>query len=160
MGDVFLKVQGDGVFKNCSLENIHHSWGGSGQSCYVNTPFRAMEFNKRLFQQCDKNGDGKICAEELVNVFNNLGHSFSVEEAQDMIKNVGNNDDVITFDEFFEISEDWETSFNIFDTDGNGQISAAELRQKLTDFGLFATDLQVYPLFMTFLFYSEHRIFI
>ena len=104
-----------------------------------------------LFQQFDKNGDGKISAEELVTILNKFGHSFSVEEAQDMIKNVGNNDDVITFDEFFEISEDWDTSFSIFDTDGNGVISAAELRQKLTEFGLFASDHQVRPLFMIML---------
>jgi len=102
-----------------------------------------MEFNKKLFQQFDKNGDGNISAEELVTILNNFGHSFSVEEAQDMIKNVGNNDDVITFDEFFEISEDWDASFSIFDTDGNGVISAAELRQKLTEFGLFASDHQL-----------------
>ena len=64
-----------------------------------------------------------------------------------MMCQIGNNDDVITFDEFFEISEDCETNFSIFDTDGNGVISAAELRQKLTEFGLFASDHQVCPLF-------------
>ena len=103
-----------------------------------------MDFNEKLFKQFDKNGDGKISAEELVTIFTSLGYSFSVEEAKDMIKNVGNKDDVITFDEFFQISEDLETSFSIFDTDDNGYISAAELRQKLTEFGLFASDRQVF----------------
>ena len=103
-----------------------------------------MDFNEKLFKQFDKNGDAKISAEELVTIFTSLGYSFSVEEAKDMIKNVGNKDDVITFDEFFQISEDLETSFSIFDTDDNGYISAAELRQKLTEFGLFASDRQVF----------------
>ena len=103
-----------------------------------------MDFNEKLFKQFDKNEDGKISAEELVTIFTSLGYSFSVEEAKDMIKNVGNKDDVITFDEFFQISEDLETSFSIFDTDDNGYISAAELRQKLTEFGLFASDRQVF----------------
>ena len=60
-----------------------------------------MDFNEKLFKQFDKNEDGKISAEELVTIFTSLGYSFSVEEAKDMIKNVGNKDDVITFDEFF-----------------------------------------------------------
>jgi len=102
-----------------------------------------MDFNQQLFEIFDKNGDGKISAEELVTIFNNLGHSFSVEEARNMIKDVGNNDDIITFDEFFEITEDSGTSFSILDTDGSGQISAAELRQKLSEFGKFASDRQL-----------------
>ena len=102
-----------------------------------------MDFNEKLFQQLDKNGDGQINAEELVCVFKNLGHTFSLEEAEEMIKDVGNKDEVINLDEFFEISENLEASFGIFDTDGNGQISAAELRQKLTEFGKYASDRQV-----------------
>ena len=42
-----------------------------------------------------------------------------------------------------DLSEDFETSFNIFDTDGSGQISASKLRQKLTEFDLFPSDRQV-----------------
>ena len=67
-----------------------------------------------------------------------------------MIKDVGNNDDIITFDEFFEITEDSGTSFSILDTDGSGQISAAELRQKLSEFGKFASDRQVCSFFFNY----------
>ena len=60
-----------------------------------------------------------------------------------MINEVGDNNDFITFEEFLQISEDLETSFNLFDTDGSGLISAAELRQKVTEFGKYASDCQV-----------------
>ena len=41
-----------------------------------------------------------------------------------------------------DLSEDFETSFHIFDTDGSGQISASKFRQKVTEFDLFPSDHQ------------------
>ena len=102
-----------------------------------------MELNDELFERLDQNSDGKITAEELVILFQNLGQNVSENEAEQMIKDLNRHKNYITFEQFAKISEDLETVFQLLDIDGDGQISAAEFRHRLNDFNLQGSDSQV-----------------
>jgi len=102
-----------------------------------------MELNDELFERLDQNSDGKITAEELVILFQNLGQNVSENEAEQMIKDVNRQKNYITFEQFAKISEDLETVFQLLDIDGDGQISAAEFRHRLNDFNLQGSDSQI-----------------
>lgn len=103
-----------------------------------------MEFNEKLFRQFDLNEDGKVTAEELVLIFQNLGQNKSEDEAKEMIKNIkGNEKDHITFEQFNKVSDDVETTFGLFDTDGNGQISPAEFIHRLGELNIRTSGSQV-----------------
>lgn len=46
---------------------------------------------KQAFDLFDKNHDGKISSDELGRVLRTLGHNYSQEEIEDMIKNADTN---------------------------------------------------------------------
>ena len=103
-----------------------------------------MEFNEKLFRQFDLNEDVKVTAEELVLIFQNLGQNKSEDEAKEMIKNIkGNEKDHITFEQFNKVANDVETTFGLFDTDGNGQISPAEFIHRLGELNIRISGSQV-----------------
>ena len=110
---------------------------------------------KEAFSVFDKNGDGTITTKELGTVLRNLGQNPTESELQDMISEVdvdGNGS--IDFLEFLswvlarktnDTDADGELveAFKIFDRDGNGLISAAELRHILTKLGEKLSDKEV-----------------
>jgi calmodulin len=101
---------------------------------------------KEAFSLFDKDGDGTITTKELGVVMRSLGQNPTEAELVDMINEVdtdGNGN--IDFPEFLTMmskkmkdsdSEDEiREAFKVFDKDGNGFISAAELRHVMTNLG-------------------------
>ena len=100
---------------------------------------------KEAFSLFDKDGDGAITTKELGTVMRSLGHNPTKAELQDMINEVDAGNGTLDFPEFLslmarkmkdiEIEEDLVQPFKLFDKNGNGLISAAELRHAITIFG-------------------------
>jgi len=99
---------------------------------------------KEVFNLFDKNGDGAISVEELGRIINALGMKLTDMELQDMINEIGTDGgEVIDFQQFVSLmgrqSGDKETeireAFKIFDRDGDGRISANELKEVMLNMG-------------------------
>ncbi|XP_040578967.1 neo-calmodulin [Lepeophtheirus salmonis] len=102
------------------------------------TPEKLEEF-KEAFALFDKNGDGTIDSHELVAVMRMMGYNPTDEEIQEMIDDADKDmSGSINFQEFiglmrkkksFEMTvEDIRQIFRVFDKDGNGFISTAEIK--------------------------------
>ena len=99
-----------------------------------------------IFDQFDKDKDGKISAKELKNAMVSMGQTPSDEEINEMMREVDlNQDGKIDFDEFMYLmtksSSDTQTedevinAFRVFDKEGNGLISSAELKHIMMTIG-------------------------
>lgn len=106
---------------------------------------RRKEFQD-AFEMFDKDKDGAITAKELENAMYSLGQNPSKEEINAMIKEVDlNSDGKISLDEFITLmckqSPDLQTeeevinAFRVFDKEGNGLISTAELKHIMMTIG-------------------------
>ena len=109
------------------------------------TDEQVAEF-KEAFALFDKDGDGTITTKELGTVMRSLGQNPTEAELQDMVNEVdADGSGTIEFPEFLNLmakkmqdtdSEDeLVEAFKVFDKDGNGFISAAELRHVMTNLG-------------------------
>jgi len=109
---------------------------------------------KEAFTLFDKDGDRTITTKELGNVMRSLGQNPTEAELQDMINEVdANGNGTIDFPEFITMmsrkmkdtdsEEELLEAFKIFDKDGNGFISASELRHVLTNLGEKLSDEEV-----------------
>lgn len=103
---------------------------------------------KEAFEMFDKNQDGKISSEELGGVLRTLGHDYTMDDIEDMIKHADTNENgYVEYDEFILLMKRWSTqgkgdeeaaatsdedktkeTFKVFDMDGNGYIDRQELR--------------------------------
>jgi len=101
---------------------------------------------KEAFTLFDKDGDRTITTKELGNVMRSLGQNPTEAELQDMINEVdANGNGTIDFPEFITMmsrkmkdtdsEEELLEAFKIFDKDGNGFITASELRHVMTSLG-------------------------
>ena len=117
------------------------------------TEDKIAEF-KEAFNLFDKNGDGTITTKELGTVMRSLGQNPTEAELQDMVKEVDVDDNgTIDFPEFLTMmarkmkdsdsEEEIKEAFSFFDKDGDGYISAAELRNARTNLGEKVTDEEV-----------------
>ena len=99
-----------------------------------------------VFDQFDKDKDGKISSNELENAMQSMGQNPTVEEVQEMMKEVDlNQDGKIDFDEFMTLmiktspenqaEEEVINAFRVFDKEGNGLISSAELKHIMMNIG-------------------------
>jgi len=104
----------------------------------------------------DKSGDGTITTKDLGTVIRALGKNPTEAELQDIINEVDpNGDGTVDFPSFLTImarkmkdqdtEDDIIEAFRVFDKDGNGTISAAELRHVMTNLGEKLTDEEVCP---------------
>jgi len=107
---------------------------------------------KMAFKLLDKDGDGTLSVLELKQVFTNLNFKFSEGELKKMIATIDKNrDGQIDLDEFmvmmrrkvdsrsekysFSYEDELKEAFDVFDKDGNGKITAAELAETMKALG-------------------------
>ena len=109
---------------------------------------------KEAFSLFDKDGDGAITTKELGTVMRSLGQNPTEAELAQMIEEVDcDKNGTIDFPEFLTMmarkmkevdgEEEIKEAFKVFDKDGNGTISAAELRHVMTNLGEKLTDQEV-----------------
>eukprot|EP00753_Platysulcus_tardus_P018317 PLAT6820.4.p4 GENE.PLAT6820.4~~PLAT6820.4.p4 ORF type:complete len:150 (-),score=77.49 PLAT6820.4:177-626(-) len=109
---------------------------------------------KEAFSLFDKDGDGTITTNELGTVMRSLGQNPTEAELQDMINEVdADGNGTIDFPEFLTMmarkmkdtdsEEEILEAFKVFDKDGDGYISAAELRHVMTSLGEKLSDEEV-----------------
>uniref|UniRef100_A0A1Q3FT20 Putative calmodulin n=1 Tax=Culex tarsalis TaxID=7177 RepID=A0A1Q3FT20_CULTA len=105
-----------------------------------------IEELREAFTLFDTNGDGTISGAELSTVLRALGKNVSDAEVEELLKEVHTDDEGrIHFGDFvammtirlkdFNSEDQLHEAFRIFDRDGNGRISADELRVALRSFG-------------------------
>ncbi|XP_042510852.1 probable calcium-binding protein CML18 [Macadamia integrifolia] len=122
---------------------------------WITSSFATMEVSnqlKQVFKLIDANGDGKISPLELGEVLLSLGHEklTAVSEAEGMIRELDcNGDGYIDLDEFMDVvggpeggevgcssrEDELMDAFLMFDSDGNGYISANELQSVFVSLG-------------------------
>eukprot|EP01083_Nonionella_stella_P059611 155962_1 len=128
----------------------------SAQSINQLTEAQIQEF-RAAFSLFDKDGDGTITVKELGTVMRSLGHNPTQAELQDLINEVDvDGTGAIDFPEFLtlmarkfqnsDLEEELMEAYRVFDKDGNGFISAYELRHVLTNLGEKLTDDEVYEM--------------
>ena len=99
-----------------------------------------------VFDQFDKDKDGKISSKELETAMQSMGQNPTVEEIQEMLKEVDlDQDGKISFEEFMILmtksSPDTQTeeevinAFRVFDKEGNGLIASSELKHIMMTIG-------------------------
>ncbi len=97
---------------------------------------------KEAFNIFDKDNDGYITIKELGTVMRSLGHNPTETQLQEMIREYDRDESgTIDFTEFFglmlnkmketELEENLIETFKVFDRDGNGLLSAQELKYVL-----------------------------
>ncbi|KAF9465904.1 calmodulin-like protein [Collybia nuda] len=101
---------------------------------------------REAFSLFDKDKDGTISSHELGTVMRSLGQNPTEAELQDMINEVDiDRNGIIDFDEFLALmvkqskegdeEEEMRLAFEVFDKDGSGSISVAELKQVMESLG-------------------------
>lgn len=109
---------------------------------------------KEAFSLFDRDGDGCITTKELGTVMRSLGQNPTEAELQDMVGEVdADGSGTVDFPEFLSLmarkmrdsdsEEEIREAFRVFDKDGNGYISTAELRHVMTNLGEKLTDEEV-----------------
>eukprot|EP01105_Mastigella_eilhardi_P001537 TRINITY_DN11839_c0_g1_i3.p3 TRINITY_DN11839_c0_g1~~TRINITY_DN11839_c0_g1_i3.p3 ORF type:complete len:164 (+),score=74.54 TRINITY_DN11839_c0_g1_i3:52-492(+) len=112
-----------------------------------------IEEYKTAFAMFDKNGDGHITAKELGDMLSSIGGARPTDtELQDMIREVDTDGSgTVELNEFVammerKIAEDKDEAkeaFKMFDLDGNGLITAVELKQVMAKLGEALSDAEI-----------------
>ncbi|XP_028622425.1 calmodulin-alpha-like [Grammomys surdaster] len=117
------------------------------------TEEQTAEF-KEAYSIFNKDDDTTLTTKELGTVMRSLDQNLTETELQDLINEVdGDRNGTIDFQEFLTMvarkmkdtdsEEEIREAFRVFDKDGNGYLSAAELNHVMTNFGEKLTDKEV-----------------
>ncbi|KAL4237342.1 hypothetical protein ACF0H5_002060 [Mactra antiquata] len=157
-------TEGKGYISSVELRNVMSNLGEKITDEEVDEMMREADMDgdgtidyeeyKEAFSLFDKDGDGTITTKELGTVMRSLGQNPTEAELEDMIREVDADDSgTIDFAEFISMmarnqknadpDEEMREAFRVFDKDGNGVISAAELRHVMTNLGEKLTDEEV-----------------
>lgn len=107
---------------------------------------------RKIFQAMDTNGDGKLSREELYNYYSKeMGEEHAEEEAKKIMNEVDtDNSGFVDYSEFLKAALDSKTmasavflkrAFDMFDKDGNGNISTSELKKILVGGSVIEDDV-------------------
>lgn len=118
-----------------------------GVIIYMGEEFTAEEEARlrAMFERFDTNGDGEISTKELAATLKSFGQEYSENDIKEIIASVDmNGDGSIDFEEFKQLvsrmsaetkslktAEELTEAFSVFDRDGDGYISSAELKYAL-----------------------------
>ncbi|KAJ8772169.1 hypothetical protein K2173_027346 [Erythroxylum novogranatense] len=98
---------------------------------------------KRVFNQFDTNGDGKISLDELGDVLKSMGSTYTQAELDRVMKDVdADKDGFINLEEFSHLCRsssgvsDLRDAFDLYDQNKDGLISSAELHKVLNSLGI------------------------
>ncbi|EFC45581.1 predicted protein [Naegleria gruberi] len=100
-----------------------------------------------VFNSIDKNQDGVITFMELKIMLKRLNQFSSDAEVQSMIKNVAESNDLVDFQNFVRVfmdsyrdsvlnGKELKDAFSLFDTNDDGKVSKAEMRNVMKKIGL------------------------
>lgn len=124
----------------------------------------ASKEQKEEYQDCftlhDKDGNGRVPIQSLGSVVRSLG----ITPTEETIHRIARNQirkDTFTFNDLLQVmdtlkrepeftEDDFRESFKVFDRDGNGYVSAAELRHVMTNLGEKLTDDEVDEMLQAF----------
>ena len=109
---------------------------------------------KEAFSLFDKDGDGTISPVELDEILKSLGQKLSPSELSEMMREIDtDNSGTINFMEFLVLMErqlitgdkdrEFKEAFSLFDKDGNGLISASELKAVMKNVGESMNDTEI-----------------
>ncbi len=110
---------------------------------------------KLAFSLFDKDGGGTITAKELYSVMKQMGMEVGEQEVTDMVEKIDEDQNgEIDFKEFVQLmyaklndpsleENNMIAAFKVFDKDGNGLISASEMRHVLINLGENLTDDEI-----------------
>mmetsp|Transcript_4758 Transcript_4758/g.16730 ORF Transcript_4758/g.16730 Transcript_4758/m.16730 type:complete len:149 (+) Transcript_4758:68-514(+) len=106
---------------------------------------------KEAFALFDRDGDGKIASSEIGTVMRSLGQMPTQEEVAAIVKGVGSSS--VDFPEFLTVmsknmkppasEEEIKEAFRVFDKEGDGFVSASELRHVMTNLGEKLTEDEI-----------------
>jgi calcium-dependent protein kinase len=105
---------------------------------------------RKIFQQCDVNGDGKLSKEEIVDGCKEYAAVSELDVSKIMEQCDLDGNGFLDYTEFLTAALDWEktlsgerleNAFKIFDKDGNGKISLSELVEVLKGSSLDKEDM-------------------
>lgn len=104
-----------------------------------------IEDLRNIFQEIDKNGDGKLSKEEIEQGYSNFGREIDLDIVEIMERCDTDGNGYLDYTEFLTAAVNWQkllsndrlaTAFKVYDKNGDGKISLNELAETLSNSGV------------------------